>query len=204
MTTSERPNGSESNSAVLARGDYALLLTAVGGGGSAYRGFALTRWTTDRTRDADGFWIYLRDADSADVWSAGHQPVGRAADAYAARLSGGRAEIIRRDGEIETRMEVRPAAEGDAELRRITLMNYDVRPRRIEVTTYAELVLNTPAGDAGHPAFSKLFVQTGWMADRQALVAWRRLRSPDDEPLWTVHRLLSDDGGAAGTVGLRD
>ncbi len=197
MTKSDdRPSDSQSTAAVLTRGDYALLLTAAGGGGSSYRGFALTRWTADRTRDADGFFVYLRDADSGDVWSAAHQPTRRAADAYDARLGAGRAEIVRRDGDIETRLEVRLAAEGDAELRRITLTNHGDRPRRIEVTTCAELVLNTPGGDAAHPAFSKLFVQTGWMADRRALVAWRRLRSPDDEPLWVIHRLLADDAAA--------
>src|SRR5688572_1477660 len=107
MTPSdERPTASRSTAAVLTRGEYALLFTAAGGGGSSYRGFALTRWTADRTRDADGFFVYLRDADSGAVWSAGHQPVGRAADAYEARLGGGRAEIVRRDGGLETRLEV--------------------------------------------------------------------------------------------------
>jgi cyclic beta-1,2-glucan synthetase len=195
MTPSDLgPIGSESTSAVLARGDYAVLLTAAGGGASSFRGFALTRWTADRTRDADGFFVYLRDADSGDAWSAGLQPIGRVADRYEAAQG----RIVRRDGEIETRLEVRLPAEGDAELRRITLTNHGASARRIEVTTYAELVLNTPAGDAGHPAFSKLFVQTGWMAERQALVAWRRLRSPDDEPLWTLHRLLAEDGDTPG------
>jgi N,N'-diacetylchitobiose phosphorylase len=194
MTKSnDRPT--ESNAVVLRRGDYALLLTAAGGGGSSYRGFALTRWTADRTRDADGFLVYLRDLDAGDIWSAAHQPVGRTADAYDALLSG-QPQIVRHDGDVETRLEVRLAAEGDAELRRITLTNHGDRPRRIEVTTYAELVLNTPAGDAGHPAFSKLFVQTGWMSDREALVAWRRLRSPDDQPLWAIHRLLADGDAA--------
>ncbi|HEX6373337.1 MAG TPA: hypothetical protein VF006_30720 [Longimicrobium sp.] len=199
MTKSEdRPTRSESTAAVLARGDYALLLTAAGGGGSSYHGYALTRWTADRTRDADGFFVYLRDADSGDVWSAGFQPTGRAANAYDAHVAAGSAEIIRRDGDVQTRLEVRLAAQGDAELRRVTLTNHGGRPRRIEVTTCAELVLNTPGGDAAHPAFSKLFVQTGWMAERQSLVAWRRLRSPDDDPLWVVHRLLSVDGDAPG------
>ena len=192
----DRTDATEPTAAVLARGAYAVLLTAAGGGCSTFHGHALTRWTADRTRDADGFFVYLRDRDTGEGWSAGHQPIGRAADRYEARLKNGRAEIAREDGVVETRLEVRLAAEGDAELRRITLTNRGERTRRIEVTTYAELVLNTPAGDAAHPAFSKLFVQTGWMAERQALIAWRRLRSPDDEPLWLTHRLLADDGGA--------
>ena len=190
----ERPADSTAAAAVLARGAYAVLLTAAGGGCSTFDGYALTRWTADRTRDCDGFFVYLRDVDSGELWSAGHQPVGRAADRYEADPA--RATIVREDGEIETRLEVRTAVEGNAELRCITLANRGGRTRRIEVTTLAELVLNTPGGDAAHPAFSKLFVQTGWMAERESLVAWRRLRSPDDEPLWTVHRLLAEDTDA--------
>ena len=71
------------------------------------------------------------------------------------------------------------------------------RARRLDVTTYAELVLNTPVADAAHPAFSKLFVQTEWSEAQQALLAMRRLRATDDEPLWVIHTLRSA-GGARG------
>ncbi|HEX5580147.1 MAG TPA: hypothetical protein VFX39_01130, partial [Gemmatimonadaceae bacterium] len=62
--------------------------------------------------------------------------------------------------------------------------------RRLELTTYVEAVLNTAAADAAHPAFSKLFVQTEWLAGRETLLAKRRLRSPHDAALWVVHRLV--------------
>ena len=39
------------------------------------------------------------------------------------------------------------------------------RAREIELTSYAELVLAPPAADAAHPAFSKLFVQTEFVAE---------------------------------------
>jgi N,N'-diacetylchitobiose phosphorylase len=69
------------------------------------------------------------------------------------------------------------------------------------VTTYLELVLNTPAADAEHPAFSKLFVQTEWCAERQALMARRRPRSQGDEPLWVVHMLEQEDAlGERGAI----
>ena len=50
-------------------------------------------------------------------------------------------------------------------------------PRTIEVTSYAEVVLATPAADAAHPAFSNLFVQTELFAHRQAILCTRRPRS---------------------------
>ena len=44
-------------------------------------------------------------------------------------------------------------------------------PREIELTSYAELVLAAPAADMAHPAFSKLFVQTEYLAELGALIA---------------------------------
>ncbi|MDQ2668834.1 MAG: glycosyl transferase, partial [Gemmatimonadota bacterium] len=65
------------------------------------------------------------------------------------------------------------------------------------VTVYAEAVLNDPVADVGHPAFSKLFVQTEAAADGLGLIAWRRLRSVSDEPLFVVAKLVGA-GEAAG------
>jgi cyclic beta-1,2-glucan synthetase len=194
----EEQNRPEARGArVLSNGRLSTILTAAGGGCSAFDGYALTRWAPDRTRDGDGFFVYLRDVESGAAWSAGLQPVGRPAERYDVRFGAGRAEIVREDGGIETRTEVCVAPADDAELRRVTLTNRGDRARTVELTTYAEVVLNTPAGDAGHPAFSKLFVQTGWWPERESLVAWRRLRSPEDEPLWLAHR-LTGDGEPAG------
>jgi cyclic beta-1,2-glucan synthetase len=116
-----------------------------------------------------------------------------APDAYRARLGEARVELVRRDGDVELTTEVCLAPEGDAELRRYTIANHGARPRRLELTTYAEAVLNSAAGDMSHPAFSKLFVQTEYDDAREALVAKRRLRSPEDEPLWLAHRLVAGD-----------
>src|SRR5688572_28399293 len=75
MTTLFRRTDSDRPTArVLSRGSYALLLTASGGGFSAFGGMALTRWTADRTRDADGFYLFLREEDGS-VWSPSYQPI---------------------------------------------------------------------------------------------------------------------------------
>ena len=47
---------------------------------------------------------------------------------------------------------------------------------RIEIISYAEVVLAAPAADATHPAFSNLFVQTEIIESRQAIVCTRRDR----------------------------
>jgi cyclic beta-1,2-glucan synthetase len=63
-------------------------------------------------------------------------------------------------------------------VRRVSITNFDVQDRELELTSYAELVLTSAAADAAHPAFSKLFVQTESLPRLEALLATRRVRSP--------------------------
>jgi cyclic beta-1,2-glucan synthetase len=73
--------------------------------------------------------------------------------------------------------------EDDVEVRRVTLTNRGARPREIEITSYAELVLGPPADDFAHPAFGKLFVTTSYLPQSYALVAHRRPRRSSDRAL---------------------
>ena len=98
-----------------------------------------------------------------------------------------RVEITRRDGTIETKMEIAVSPEDDAEVRRVSISNLGPGVREIELTSYAEVVLAPDAADAAHPAFSNLFVQTEFVADIGAILATRRLRSPGDPQLWAAH-----------------
>src|SRR5258705_10457310 len=86
-----------------------------------------------------------------------------------------------------THMEIVVSAEDNAEVRRVSLTNNSTRTREIELTSYAEVVLNTPQADAAHPAFSNLFIETEFFAAENAILAHRRQRSSDDEPIWGIH-----------------
>jgi cyclic beta-1,2-glucan synthetase len=172
---------------LLSNGRYAVMLTGAGSGYSRWHDLAVTRWREDVTCDSWGTYVFLRDARSGDVWSAGYQPSGAEPDGYEVSFSEDRAEISRRDGTIMTTLEVAVSPEADAEVRRVSLSNLGSRAREIELTSYAEIVLAPPAADAAHPAFSKLFVQTEFVADVGALLATRRPRSPGDRQVWAAH-----------------
>ena len=79
----------------------------------------MTRWREDRTTDPWGQWVYVRDRRSGALWSAGHQPLCREADAYEVIFSTDKAEFRRRDGQIETHLEVTVSPENAAEIRRV-------------------------------------------------------------------------------------
>ncbi|HJQ96782.1 MAG TPA: glucoamylase family protein, partial [Candidatus Polarisedimenticolaceae bacterium] len=174
---------------LLSNGSYHVMATHAGGGYSRWRDLALTRWREDATCDAWGSFLYLRDRDSGRFWSAAHQPTRRKADRYEAIFGPGRAEYRRRDYEIEAHTEVSVSPEDDVEIRRVTLTNLSRRPRRIEATTYAEVVLAPQNADLAHRAFSNLFVTTEVLPDREAILCTRRPRTPGESPPWMFHLL---------------
>jgi cyclic beta-1,2-glucan glucanotransferase len=172
---------------LLSNGRYAVMLTSAGSGYSRWRDLAVTRWREDATRDDWGSYVFLRDVDKGDVWSAGFQPSGVKPDEYDVVFLEGRAEIVRRDGTLTTTLEVLVSAEDDAEVRRVSISNYGGGEREIEVTSYAELVLADQAADLAHPAFSKLFVETEYHANLGAILATRRRRAPNEPEIWAAH-----------------
>ncbi len=171
----------------LSNGVYSVLLTSGGSGLSGWHDTSVTRWRQDAARDDWGTYIFLKDAESGDVWSAGYQPTAANPDHYEAVFSEDRAEFIRRDGSITTTMEVVVSAENDAEVRRISIANSGRKARRIDVTSYAEIVLATVGADIAHPAFSKMFVQTEYLPEQGVIIATRRPRSAGEQTLWAAH-----------------
>ena len=133
------------------------------------------------------------------VWSAGHQPSGVEADSYEVDYSEDHAEFSRRDGSIATGMTVVVSAEHDAEIRRVSLTNLGSQDREIELTSYAEIVLAPQAADVAHPAFQNLFVQTEFVPSIGALLATRRPRSADEQPIWAAH-VAAVEGEPAGVI----
>src|SRR5215470_11807223 len=164
---------------LLSNGRSSALLTSAGTGFSTWRDTLLNAWEGDRTEDGDGWFVYLRDLDGGGLWSAGYQPVPDTAHACSVRYTPGCVTLGRRAADIESSLAVCIAPDADVEVRRLMLINHSSRRRRIEVTSYLEVVLNGRAAHASHPAFSKLFVETELHAGSGALLARRRPRSHD-------------------------
>ena len=172
---------------LLSNGRYTVMLTAAGSGYSRWRDLGITRWREDVTLDDWGAYVFLRDVESGDLWSAGYQPSGVEPDSYDVTFTEDRAEFVRRDGTITTTLDVLVSPEDNAEVRRVSVANTGSRTRDIELTSYAELVLAPPAADTTHPVFSKLFVQTEYLPKIGAILATRRRRSPTEPEIWAAH-----------------
>jgi cyclic beta-1,2-glucan synthetase len=184
---------------LLSNGRYHVMITSAGGGYSRWKDIAVTRWREDSTRDDWGTFCYVREVASGEFWSAAHQPALKRSERYQVIFSEGRAEFRRRDHDFDTHTEIAVSPEDDIELRRITITNHGRTRREIEVTSYAEVVLSSPAADLLHPAFGNLFVQTEIVNNRQAILCTRRPRSRDERPPLMFH-LMAVHGVEAGEM----
>ena len=177
---------------LLSNGQYHVAITSAGGGYSRWRGLSVTRWREDPTRDCWGNFCYIRDLDSGQLWSTAWQPTTKIAKKYEAIFTQARAEFRRIDEQIEMHTMISVASEDDLEIRRTKLTNRSERVRRIEITSFAEVVLAPQTHDESHPSFSNLFVQTELLPSRSAILCTRRPRSAEEQPPWMVHMMTAN------------
>src|SRR3989338_9547810 len=171
----------------LSNGRYHVMVTNAGGGYSRWQNVALTRWSEDSALDNNGSFIYIRDVESGEYWSASYQPTQKKARDYEALFSQGWAEFKRWDHKITTHTEIAVSPEDNIELRRVTITNRSRNRRVIEVTSYAEVVLNDPASDQAHRSFSNLFVETEIIRSHQTILCHRRPRYDSEKFPWILH-----------------
>ena len=137
--------------ALLSNGSYSVMITSAGTGSSAWRDLDVTRWREDATRDCWGQFYYVRDVHDDRAWSIGTQPLGRAGDPPDFDFRVDRAELRRRDGDVETRCAICVVPDADAELRVITLINHGRQPPRARAHELRGGVSQRPSGRSGPP-----------------------------------------------------
>ncbi|MEX0690660.1 MAG: glucoamylase family protein [Gemmatimonadales bacterium] len=179
---------------LLSNGRYHVLATSAGGGGSRWRGRALTRWRAESGANQWGHWCYLQDRDSGALWSAAQQPVHDVDTDAGVLFSASRVEYRVRAHDIATRMVVTVPPGDDLEVRRITLQNESGRVRRLTITAYCEIALARPADDLRHQAFSKLFVESEVLPAARTVLFRRRPGGPDPGELF-LGQTLAVQGG---------
>lgn len=182
---------------LLSNGAYAIMITATGAGYSRWHETAINRWNADATREEDGCFIFIKDLDSGDIWtSAGqdihHRTTTNRLPVNEIVFSEAHAEFVRHDHHLTTQMDVVVSGEENAEVRQVSLTNNSRHAYTFELTSYVELVLASAANDKAHPAFSKMFVVTEFLAEFGALLATRRARASTDSQVWAAHFCVVD------------
>jgi cyclic beta-1,2-glucan glucanotransferase len=176
---------------VLSNGRYHVMVTETGSA-SRRKTVSLTRWEADSTLDDHGFRLYLRDLEGGDVWSS---TSGGAEVLFHAHMT----EIHDRVGTISLTQRVCVAPDDDVEIRHLTLTNESGVRRRLETTSYMEVVLGDAAEYRRHPAFSKLFVESEYLPELHALLFHRRPGGARDSG-WLLHMMVPGGRRAEATA----
>ncbi|HKT40733.1 MAG TPA: glycosyl transferase family 36 [Rhodanobacteraceae bacterium] len=169
---------------LLGRDGYTVAIDAAGSGCSRWNGLAVSRWHAGERLPAGGY-VYVRDRAAGKAWSVTAAPCGGSVRRWCDEAM---VRFARRDGALVTTFEVAVDPEHPVEIRGIGLRNDGPVEKEIELTSYLELVLGSLQGDNAHPAYSKMFVQTGIEGD--VLLAWRRKKDPSEPDIWAAHALV--------------
>lgn len=131
--------------------------------------------------------------ETGQHWSATYAPLNVLPDAYKVSFTSDKACFERSDGMIDTKTEVIVATGDNVEIRRITVKNNSDKAVTLALTSYFEVVLAAQNTDVAHPAFSNLFIETDYLADKHCLRALRRPHSDQEDQKWLANALVSKD-----------
>ncbi|MTH76966.1 GH36-type glycosyl hydrolase domain-containing protein [Paracoccus aestuariivivens] len=187
--------------ALMSNGRQSLLLDASGGGRSRAGSTAVTRWRPDPAADIWGEFLFLRDTESGRWWSATAAPAFDPQISYSARLFDYKANFTAVGDGIYCETEVILSDDLDARGTRVKLRNLGDQPRRIELTSFGEIVLDDNEADRAHTAFSRMFVATEAQPEQSRVFARRNKRNPHDPDR---HLLHMSSGAGIGTTASTD
>jgi len=172
---------------LLSSGPYTLLITNRGDGFSKYGNLFVNRWRRDYLLSPYGQFIYVKDIKNSTYWATTYAPVYREPDDYKVEFSTYKVGFTRKDGLIETKMDIFLLPEEPGEIRRVRLINNGEEEAILETTSYFEVVVDDINSDIAHPAFNNLFVRTEAFEELEGLLAYRRKRREDQTDRWMFH-----------------
>ena len=144
----ERPDTPASWSNYLGNTNYGAIITNNAGGYSFYKSAASGRFMRLRFNnvplDQPGRYLYLRDKETADYWSASWQPVGKPLDEFKSECRHGAAYsiITSQYKNINSETTYFVPLNENFECWILKIKNTDSKPRTLQLFTYVEVACN--------------------------------------------------------------
>lgn len=175
----------------LSNSNYTVLINDRGNGFSRYHTIQLNRYRKITEQDY-GTYLYIKDLNSKEVWSNTFAPTNVVPDKYNVVFANDRIKFTRVDNDIATHTEIIVTKEHSAEIRKVTFKNNSDVNRKLELTTYNEVILEPNIDDIVHRAFKNLFISSEFDDINKALIM-KRQNNSDRISNYMVGKLLCDD-----------
>jgi cellobiose phosphorylase len=172
----KRPNTPKPWVNVIGNPRFGAIISQAGGGFTWVDHSALavlTRWRMDLVRDNWGKWLYLRDVETGDIWSAAHQPTRAPAESYECRHGLGHTIITQRVEGITSEWTIVVPPDATVELWFLRLRNKSKMDRIIDVCSHFMWCLG--ASPDNHREFHRLFIDNGFDAKQGMITAGKNL-----------------------------
>jgi cellobiose phosphorylase len=176
----------------LTNGRYCAICSQTGGGHSFYETSGYNRVTreypqTAVLQDRPGRYVYLRDAESGEYWSANWQPICDDVGEFEARHGIGYTKLCRTSHGIESSITYFVPPRDDIEVWMVRLRNASDKPRKIQAFPFVKWDLANYAYNATEAQFSILF--------NEAVV--------EDSAIFVTTRFWNITSGTAGNPNAR-
>ncbi|MSR77379.1 MAG: glycosyl transferase family 36 [Candidatus Omnitrophica bacterium] len=160
---------------VICNGDYGTIETQTGSGFSWLGNSNLarvTRWDQDLIRDNWGKYIYIRDNQDGELWSATWKPCCPKFDFYEVRHGQGYSILRSKYKGIYAEKTIFVDVEDPVEVWKLVLRNETKKPRKLSLFTYFDWLLGNAADT--HREFHKTFIETEIDEKNQAIYGRKR------------------------------
>jgi len=184
------PNPASPVVCYLSNNKYSLMVTSDGDGFSKYMNMMVYRFRADIHANT-GQYIYIRDHGTGKFWSNTYHPTRTDPDEYQAIFSPYKAEFKRRDGDISTHTQMSLSPGHNIEIRKVKLTNHSNENKRLEITSYLEVVADSHMAELSHPAFNKLFIESEFINEHNIFLSKRR-SGKTGEKLYLMHTVKTD------------
>ena len=172
---------------ILSSNTYSLMINNRGEGFTKNGNIFINRWRRDFLSTPYGQFIYIKDLKNNSIWSGAFAPMYKESDYYNVEFSSYKASFHRKDGDVETKMDVFLLPEELGEIRKVSLINNGEEEKLLETISYFEVVGEKINSDMAHPVFNNLFIKTEALEDVEGILAHRRKRGEDLRDIWILH-----------------
>lgn len=174
---------------IISNGNYGITVSQSGTGYSWLENSNLnriTRFNQDMVEDGMGKFIYIRDNDKKDYWSAAWKPVCREYETYECRHGIGFSKIIAEYSDIRSCMTVLVSPDESVELMILKLKNLSKSNRRLSIISYIEW--NLDVYNFENREFKKIFIDNDFNDELDSFITTSRLWTIPNEKRQNMNR----------------